>query len=37
MAKANVFISFDYDHYRELKDSSVKKELSGDWKEKVRH
>lgn len=53
MAKANVFISFDYDHDKDLKellvgqsknenspfditDYSVKKELSGDWKEKVR-
>ncbi len=53
MAKAKIFISFDYDHDKSLKelligqskneespfeivDTSVKEELSGDWKEKVR-
>jgi hypothetical protein len=53
MAKAKIFISFDYDNDKSLKelligqskneespfeivDASVKEELAGDWKEKVR-
>ena len=53
MAKARIFISFDYDYDKSLKelligqsknedspfeiiDASVKEELTGDWKEKVR-